>query len=95
MAVALEKTFEPQHVAALRVSDDDRPAGPLLDHADAPHDQRVHDPLAEFRFGYQQRPQPIGRDGQGFHRPLRVGVQQHRPADELSHFPDHPAGADR
>jgi len=66
----------------------------LLDHADAPQNQRVHDPLAEFGFGDQQRPQPIGRDGQGFHRPLGVGVQQHRPACELSHFPDHPARTD-
>ncbi len=92
MAVAGQETLQPQHVAVLGAADDHRPAGPGLDQADAAQDQGAHDALAELGLGDEQRPQPLGRDDQGFHRALRVGIDQRRPARQLRQLAHERAG---
>ena len=53
MAIAAEKVFQPQHIAALGPADDHRAAGTDLEQADTAQDQGAHDPLAELRLGDQ------------------------------------------
>ena len=84
MAVAGEKSVQPQHVAIVGAADDDRPAGARLDQPDAAQDQGAHDPLAELGFRDQQRAQPVRRDDQSLDRSVRVGIDQDGPARELS-----------
>jgi hypothetical protein len=60
------------------------PPTPVSIKAHTPQDQRAHDPLPELRLRYQQGSQPLRCDDQGFHRTLRVGIHQSRPARQLS-----------
>ena len=79
MTIAAEKAFEPKDIAALRATDNHRPAGAGLEQPDATQDQGAHDPLSELRLGDQQSPQPVRWYDQGFHSFLRVGVHKRRP----------------
>ena len=70
----------PNDIAVFGVTNDHRSSRPGLDEADAAQDQGAHDALAELGLRHEQRPQPLGRDGEGFYRALRVGVDQRRAA---------------
>ena len=50
MAVAAEKTLQPQHVGILGAADNDRPAGADLEQTHAAQNQRAHDALAKLGF---------------------------------------------
>ena len=83
MAVAAQKDLQPQHVAIVGATDDDRAAGAGLQQPDAAEDQGAHDALAELGLGNQQGAQPVRRDDQGLHRVLRGDVHQRRPSGQL------------
>jgi hypothetical protein len=50
MAVAAEKTLEPEHIAVSRAADDHRSASSRLEQPDATQYQGAHDPLAQLRL---------------------------------------------
>ena len=54
LAVAGQKTLQAQHVAIVRVADDDRPARAALQQTDTAQDQRPHDALAETGLLHHQ-----------------------------------------
>jgi hypothetical protein len=83
MAVAAQKSRQPEHVAVAGAADDHRSAGSGLEQPDPAQDKGAHDPLPELGFRDQQCPQPVRRDEQRLHRSLRVGVDQCRPARQL------------
>ena len=68
------------------------PPAPGLQQADAAQDQRAHDALAQLGLRHQQRAQAFRRDDQGFHRALRVGIDQRRPARQLRQLAHERAG---
>jgi hypothetical protein len=84
MAIARKKALQPKHIAVLGTADDHRPARSRLEQTNAPQDQGSHDPLAEFRVRYQQRPEPVRRNDQGLHRFQGMGVHQSPPPRQLS-----------
>jgi hypothetical protein len=92
VTVATEKTFQPEHIAALCVTDDDRSAGPGLKKADAAQDQRAHDPFAEISLRNKQCAQPVGLDDQRLHGLLGYGVNKRRPSGHLRQFAHELAG---
>jgi len=51
--------------------------------ADATEDEGAHDPLPELRLRDEQCPELVRRADQGFHRSLRVIVDQSRSARQL------------
>ena len=57
-----QKSGEPQHIAIVRLANDDRATTPCFDEPNAPEDQRTHDAFTELRLGNQQSPQPVRRD---------------------------------
>ena len=89
MAIAGEKAFKPHHVAILRISDDRRATRAQFDHGGATHHQGIQDSIAEFRLGYEQRPDLIRWNQQDCHRSQRAPIHERCLARELSHLSQH------
>src|SRR5262245_54950053 len=91
MAVAPEKFLEPEHVAATRVTDDDRPGEASFEKSDASQDERAHDALAELGFGHQDVAQAARSDHENLDRFHRHRVDQRGTAGELRKLTHEPA----
>jgi hypothetical protein len=66
VAIAAQKSFEPQHVAILCTAYDHGPASAGLQQADATQNHGPHYALAEIRLRNQERLQTLVRNDQGF-----------------------------
>src|SRR5487761_1899685 len=84
IAVAGEKSLQPNNAGRMRRPDQHRSAGAALDQIDAAQDQRAHDALAEISFGDQKRTQSLRRNQQRFDVAFGVAIDQRDAAGELT-----------
>ena len=92
MAVAAEKTLQPQHVGILGAADNDRTAGADLEQTHAAQNQRPHDALAKLGFRDQQCAKPVRRNDNAVYRLKRGRVRKRRPTRHLRQFAQELAG---
>ena len=86
IAVAGEKSLQPDNADRIRRPDQHRAADAALDQADPAQDQRAHDALAEIGFGDQKRAQLFRRYQQRLDVALGMAVDQRDAARELADF---------
>src|SRR6266436_2854328 len=86
--VSGEKALQAQEVETAGRPNEDRPAGAHLDQAYAAQDERVHDALADVGLGYEQGPQPVGRNEERLHVAGRARVDEGWAAGQLARFGD-------
>ena len=93
LAVPRQEILEPQEIAVVGRTDQDRAAGVRRDQGDAAQDQRAHDALAELGLGDQHGAELVGRDEDHLDLAFGMAVDQRRLAGQLADLGEELAGA--
>ena len=81
-----QESLQPQHVAIVGWSDNDRTACTAFQQADTAQDQRPHDALTEVSLLHHQVAQPLRGDHQRLNRLNCLGIHKRRAGGKLGQF---------